>query len=530
MHGVVAAGDLRTAQAGATMFGQGGNAVDAAVAAAFASFVVECCVVTIGGGGFAMVAEPPNRGKTPYNSFVAYDFFTNMPSTPLLNPLGFHAIHINFGIETQEFFIGRGSSAVPGVVSGLCQMLLEKGQLSLKTVLEPAIHLARNGFAVNEMMAFIFSLLEPIYSDTPEINAVYQPGYYSKHIGHTLKLPQLARTLEELAIHGPQLFYNGILAQKIAADHASHGGLISLRDLNNYRTHTIAPIIVTYRDYEVLLTPPSSLGGVLIGFALKLLDTIPLHQIHYHSVEHIKILAYIMMLTNNARRAWHLAEGNNKEKIEYFLGEPHITSYREKLEHLLKNGGALDEPYPKSGLGHTSHISVIDDEGRAVSLTTSAGEGAGYLIEDTGINLNNMLGEHDLHPHGFHKDPPGQRLHSMMSPVIILKNHRPVLALGSAGSNRLRSAILQTISNAIDFKLHVKDSVNLPRIHFESNVLQIEGGFSPDVIAELKNLGFKVNSWDGLSLFFGGAQATSFWNSRLEGGADPRRCGDIARK
>jgi gamma-glutamyltranspeptidase/glutathione hydrolase len=177
---------------------------------------------------------------------------------------------------------------------------------------------------------------------------------------------------------------------------------------------------------------------------------------------------------------------------------------------------------------------VADAAGRIVSITTSAGESAGFVVADTGVMLNNMLGETDLHPHGFHRLPPGRRLITMMSPVLALRQGQPLLAVGSGGSNRIRSAILQVLSNLFDFKLDLAEAVAAPRLHFENDVLQLEGGVSPGVAAGLEAAGYKVNRWPELNMFFGGVHAvarpgqTSVKNSAWLAVGDPRRGGSMA--
>jgi gamma-glutamyltranspeptidase/glutathione hydrolase len=163
-----------------------------------------------------------------------------------------------------------------------------------------------------------------------------------------------------------------------------------------------------------------------------------------------------------------------------------------------------------------------------VSVTTSTGENAGYVVGDTGVCLNNMLGEIDLHPQGFHRLPPGARLTTMMSPVVVLREGDPVLAVGSGGSNRLRSAIVQVISNVIDFGMPLGDAIDAPRVHFEAGTLQVEGGISDSVVRELQGAGYQVNHWPGRNMFFGGAHAVANQDGQLVAAGDKRRGGSVA--
>jgi gamma-glutamyltranspeptidase/glutathione hydrolase len=177
------------------------------------------------------------------------------------------------------------------------------------------------------------------------------------------------------------------------------------------------------------------------------------------------------------------------------------------------------------GPADTTHISIIDKEGNVVGITTSAGEGAGFMIADTGVAMNNILGEVDLHPNGFHKSPPKTRLQTMMSPTIVLKDDKPVLVLGSGGSTRLRSAIVQVLSNVLDLGLPLAEAVNLPRIHFEEDVLQLEGGLPTDIPVKLAKLGYQVNVWPGKNMYFGGVHTVGILSGEWTAVGDPRRGG-----
>lgn len=187
-------------------------------------------------------------------------------------------------------------------------------------------------------------------------------------------------------------------------------------------------------------------------------------------------------------------------------------------------------PDPAHPNGHrdTTHISVVDDDGLIAAVTTSAGENAGFVVGETGVCLNNMLGEIDLHPAGFHRLAPGTRLTTMMSPAIVLRDGAPILAVGSGGSSRIRSAILQVISNVLDFNLPLADAVTAPRIHFEHNILQIEGGILQSTVDEMRATGYNVVHWPDRNMYFGGTHAVALDGGTLIAAGDPRRGGAVA--
>jgi gamma-glutamyltranspeptidase/glutathione hydrolase len=528
MPGVIAAGHPETAAAGAEILRQGGNAVDAAVAAAFTSFVAESALVNIGGGGIAQVYDPAG-GRA-----VVYDFFSAMPGLAAkadspARDIDFRQVWVDFGSARQPFFIGRGSVAVPGVVAGLGAMVEELGTLPLPAILAPAVRLAREGVTLSDIHGYITGLLTPILTDTPGVAALYAPEGQMARTGQTLRFTALADTLEQLGQQGPALFYTGEVARKIAADQQAHGGLLTEADLAAYRVLRAEPIRLDYRGYTILLPPPSSLGGPLVGFALKLLASQPLPAMRRRSAGHLRTLAEVMRLTNLARAELDRAE-NQAGAVESLLGAGAIGRYRAQLEASLTGSTSEPDARQVKGPASTSHLSVADSRGMIASITTSAGESAGFVVAGTGVMLNNMLGEIDLHPNGFHQLPPGRRLATMMTPVLVLRQGTPLLALGSGGSNRIRSAILQVISNIIDFELSLGEAVDAPRLHVEDNLLQLEAGYDPAAAAELEALGYAVNRWPERNMFFGGVHAVA----RLDNGGwsaagDARRGGSTAR-
>ncbi len=516
MGGVIAAGAPQSAYAGAQMFKLGGNAVDAAVAAAFASFVAEMMVVNLGGGGYAMVYD--QSGAT------AFDFFTGVPERGNPETYDFHRIDVDYGPTTQPFWIGRAAAGVPGVMAGLSTLAAERGTLSLETLMAPAIELAHEGFHVSDQFALVISMLHRIFSHTPDLQSMFSPHGHFVRPGEFIRFQRLARTLETLAKAGPDYFYKGPLAELIAADQHTNGGRITARDLAEYEVHETIPLRIRYRNHEVFVPPPSSMGGMLIGFALKLLESVPLRQVAHNSTRHIAILAHVMRQANRAREAWdHVPISLDRGNV--FLSDHFMAPYQQHLHELLAGAFPGDEPQAPLGGGNTSHISAIDNSGLAVGITTTAGENGGFTIAETGLCLNNILGELDLNPKGFHVQRPGDRMMSMMAPVIVCRDGHPVLSLGSAGSNRIRSATLQTISNVIDFDMTPDQAIQMPRVHHESGFLQLEGGIDPSVVEPLIALGFKANLWDDRSLYFGGVQAVAARHAHLAGAGDPRRGG-----
>lgn len=527
MQGMISAGGPETAAAGAAVLKKGGNAVDAAVAAAFVSFIAEIGVVHLGGSGIAQIYNPAN-GRS-----LVYDFFSDMPGKNGRPPaqMNFEKVTIDFGATTQSFYLGRASVAVPGNITGLCQLAAEHGRLPLPELLQPAITLAEKGLAIHPFQANTCQLLEPIYTHTPDMRAIFQKNGRMIAPGEHLYIPHLADTLKALAQEGESFARNGRLAQAILADQQANGGLLTAQDLAEYQVYKMPAIHLPYRQFDLLLPPPSSTGGILTAFALKLLSHFPVGTLAHGSASHMQLLYEVMAAANRARPQWdHDSEHLPIETaVTRFLDDGLIAQYAAEVqEHLTAKRPSFAPPEPPAP-NNTSHLSVIDGDGLAVSLTTTAGESAGYIVPGTGYIPNNICGEADLHPEGFHTRPSGRRIPTMMTPTIVLLNGRIRLVVGSGGSIRIRSAILQVLSNLLDFGMKLNDAVNTARVHLEDGVLQCEAGYNETAVTELESWGYSVNRWPTRSIYFGGAHSVSRTpDGRLVGAGDTRRGGSTA--
>jgi gamma-glutamyltranspeptidase/glutathione hydrolase len=441
------------------MLRQGGNAFDAAIAAAFTACVTESVLTSLAGGGFllAHTADGENR---------LFDFFCQTPQVKTVNgALDFYPIEANFGDAVQEFHIGLAAMATPGVLKGLLEVHQRLGRLPLATVLAPARHWALQGTTVDPFRAYCFQLLAPILLATPESRAIYAPGGDLLTQGDCFYLMDFAGVLDDLVEVGADLLYEGRLAEQLIADSAQRGGYLRWADLKAYQVIERCPLAVPYHDVTLLTNPPPSSGGALIGFALKLLADARLNNVPHGSPGHVGILREVMKLTNLARQDGYDSHLYRADIAATFLGDDHSIPYQQQLHTVLNKWGS------------TTHISALDGEGNAVSMTTSNGEGSAYVIPGSGIMINNMLGEEDLNPHGFHQWQPNQRISSMMAPTIVLQDGHPRLVLGSGGSNRIRTAILQVMSNVVDFGMDITTAVQAPRLHWERHHFHLEPGY-----------------------------------------------------
>jgi len=530
MHGIIAAGHPETAEAGAEMLRLGGNAVDATVAAVCAASVAEPLLTSPGGGGFMLVYSAKRREAE------LYDFFVDMPGKGRKKwpKLDFFSIGVDFTEKTTQLFhIGRGSIAVPGMIKGLLAIHKKYGTLPLKVIFEPAIHLAQKGIRVNSLEAYIFKILVPIIGSTPGIKSIFYPEGKLLQEGDLLKIPELASLFEFLIKEGSRGFYQGEVGKKIIKEAGQRGGLLTQKDLEEYRVHQRKPLSIPYRGDTILTNPPPSTGGCLIAFALKLLESIPLKKFIPSSVSSLQALMETMRLTNEARDLIDTEMVAPSKMVKSFLSDKQIRFFQKKLhENLSENGERIPEEWRYSSLfGSTTHVSVVDQKGNATSVTTSTGEGAGIVVPGTGIMLNNMLGEADLNHQGFHQHPVGHRLPSMMAPTIVLRSGKPYLILGSGGANRLRTAILQTILNILDFEMPVQKGVQHPRIHFENDLLNAEPGIRRRTLDTLEKRGYRTVRWSDKNFFFGGVHTVMRdpKTGKLSGKGDPRRGGSVIR-
>ena len=521
-QGAIAAGHPKTAEAGLEMFRLGGNVFDAVVAAVMASFVVEPTLTSPGGGGFLLAH--PQTGRD-----ILFDFFTQTPRHKRsIQEIDFYPVDVNFGAVSQEFHIGLGSMAVPGAIAGLFQAHQQLGKLPIAVVAEPAIHYARNGVKMTAFQAYCFQILEPILLANAAVRQIYTRDGKLLQAGMQLVMPELAETLSYLVAEGSQGFYQGEIAQRLVKDCQEQGGHLTIADLEQYQVIKRSPLITQYRGKTVLTNPPPSAGGTLISFALGLLAKIDLTALSFGSIEHLRLMAKVMQLTNLARKDGYDSSLYEANVAEQFLASDRLIEYSNELPSIVRS----KPPRRLNKWGSTTQVSAIDRDGNAASVTTTNGEGSSYVIPGTGIMMNNMLGEADLHPSGFHEWQPDVRISSMMSPTMVLDDHHPALVLGSGGSNRIRTAILQVLCNWADFDMSIEAAVNAPRIHWEAGVLNVEPGFGTLVI---DRTAFPFNGqlelWGRQNFFFGGVHAVTrdagLSGAGLAGAGDQRREGVV---
>jgi gamma-glutamyltranspeptidase / glutathione hydrolase len=496
---VVAAGHELTVRAAAEILEDGGNAFDAALAGVFMTFVAEAVFSSPGGGGFLM-ARRANR-----DAVSLFDFFCETPRKRRpASEVEIFPIYADFGPAKQEFHIGLGSSATPGAVPGLFVLHEALCKLPMKRLVEPAVRAARAGFRLNEFQAYLFTVIAPILTASAGVAKIFAPGGKLMTAGATFRNEALAETLEWLAEDGARLFLDGDVGKAIVAQSLALGGHLTYDDLKQYRVELREPLYWRHAGATVALNPPPAASGPLIAFGLAYVEALQEGGGRLDALA----LKHAMEATNEAR-AIH-GEG----LASRLAGGVLAKELREAQRH------------PQAYRG-TTHVSVIDEDGNAASVSLSNGEGNGTIVGNFGFMLNNMLGEEDLSAGGLHAWHEATRLSSMMAPTIILESDGTVTALGTGGSNRIRTAILQVAVNLLDYRMSLEDAVEAPRLHVERDgKTSFEPGFPEAVQADLLALGDKAHAWPERNLFFGGVHAARRHpKGEVEGAGDPRRQG-----
>jgi gamma-glutamyltranspeptidase / glutathione hydrolase len=513
----VAAGHTLTAKAGAEVLREGGNAVDACIAAAFMSWVTEHSLTGPGGGGFLLV-------RTAAGKVRLHDFFVAIPGQGLDRPRGeMEAVDVEFDRgATQIFRIGAASCGVPGAIAGLEAAHSAYATLPWRRLLEPAIVAAREGHVLSRPQAYLHAILDVILRRTDTGREIFGPEGVRLVAGDRLVMPELAATLEQLAEGGAAAFYRGELGRRVCEHVLAEGGSLTEEDLAAYRVISRRPIRSSFAAHEFVSNPPPSSGGILIGYGLLLLSRLGTGG-RPGSAGAIARLAEVMREQTRARGG-----GFARDLYRGGLASRLFDAADGAAERIqASEAAARGEPTTESvGAPGTTHISVVDAAGNAASLTASNGSGSGVIVPATGFHLNNMLGEYDLNPVGRRGGAVGRRLTSMMAPSLVLDDGRPRLVVGSAGSVRLRGAIMQLVVNVTLHGMDLPRAIDYPRVHLEDPHVHCEGGFDSAELDRLERWGYELVRWRRRNLYFGGASAVELReDGSLDAAGDPRRGG-----
>ena len=488
----ISAGHEETLNAAKEILLAGGNAVDAAIAAYWMSFLSEPCMASAGAGGFAMVSVPDE-------GISMVDFFCQTPNNKRKESLlDFYPVTIDFGPTTEDFYVGLGAMATPGAISGMYAMHKKWGSIPMKTLTEQAISKAKNGIALNTFQAMDLDLLKDIFGINKRGKEIFFNEQTPKEEGEKIQMPFFADFLECLTKEGSDLFYRGEIAQQIVADCNDQGGALSMVDMENYQTIFRKPLTFEWNDLQVDTTGYPSSGGAILAAILKSFESQIPNDIRLNSQEHFNVLLEV-------NQRLHVLKDNDQALGEYL---------KEHFEIILENRNT------NTNTTGTSHFNIVDKNGMAVALTTSIGEGCGYFIEGTDMQMNNMLGEAALLPNGFHSWEENTRLRSMMTPTIISQKDQVSFVTGTGGAGRIPFMLAQTIINALFFDLPLEKAIDAPKLYFDGQELNAEIGFDHRF-----NDSLEFKEWEDKSLYFGGTHSIKVKDSRKEAVGDRRRYG-----
>lgn len=455
----IAAGSVATARAGAEVLAAGGSAVDAVLAATFAAAVSEQAVASLGGGGFLVVRTA--EGRTHVR-----DFFVDTPGRGLpVQELDLHFLPMDvvYPSTVQTFHVGLGSVAVPGLLAGLLAAHDEFARLPLEDIVAPARRYARSGVPIEPAQGILTGLVRELIGLSPESRRLVERDGRWLTTGDLVLNPDYADFLEQVADGSVSSLVSAPFAEPLMAA-MSTGGLVTLADLYEYSVIEREPIRAERSGYTLFTNPPPSFGGSIIADTLALAPRVDLAS----SASWLALLEALVAATAHRR-------------------------------------SGAETPLTTTG---TTHCSAVDAEGMVAAMTISNGVTAGFVIPGTGIQLNNMLGESDLNPDGFHATPPGQRIGSMMSPSVLVGPDGGVVGLGTGGSERIRSSLVEVMVRMIDGGQGLAEAVSAGRLHPDDAGLQVEPHLGAGIVEGLG--GWErgpVNVWPAPNLFFGGVNA-----------------------
>ena len=496
---MVVTSEALATKVGVDILKQGGNAVDAAVAVGFALAVTYPTAGNIGGGGFMVIYFPDGRATT-------IDFRETAPYAASKNMY----LDKDSNIIPGKSTIGYLAAGVPGTVAGLGYALKKYGSFSLKRVLKPAMKLAKNGFPVSYRLHSDFERLRDIFQKFPSSKRVFfKKNGEIYQIGDIFKQPDLYQTLKRISQNGAREFYEGKTAQLIAADMKKNGGLITENDLRHYHAIERKPVVGQFGDYKIIGMGLPSSGGICLIQALNILENFDLRSLGWNSSSYIHIIAETLKQIY-AVRAKYLGDADFvKVPVQTLISKEFCNKIAQKIRPnsaIPSDSIVIANPFEFEG-NHTTHFNVVDKNGMAVAVTytINTGYGAKAVVDGAGFLLNNEMDDfaikagkpnsYDLVTLSPNIIEPGKRMLSSMSPTIIAKNGKFIMAVGAMGGPKIITATLQTILNALVFNMSIQEAINAPRFHHQwkpDTIFVEKMFFPPDVIEKLESLGHHV--------------------------------------
>ena len=532
VRAAVAAAQPEAADAGATMLRRGGNAIDAAIAAALMQGVVDPLMSGLGGFGVLHAHDPAA------NATLLLD---GQGGCPLACTEGMWADRLRgettdgFGFILEGFVneLGHTAVTVPGILAVLGQAHARMGRLPWADLFEPAIAIACEGWPVRPHSYTVFTQNERQYGRmnygeklgvTEDGRRIYlqADGSY-KRIGSIIRNPDLAATLHLVALEGADVLYHGALAGKVAADMAAHGGLLTEADLAAYVPERQDPLQLAYRGWTVSTNPPPG-GGTMVAEMLNILQRFDLTAMGHNSPEYIRVVAEAMKVATRDKDAFLSDPRFNPPPLDRLLS----AAYADERAAAIRRGEKTSVPRiePDGDAKETTHVSCVDAEGLVVSLTHSLGIPSGVIVPGTGFMLNGCMSVFDPRPGRAGSIAPGKRRFASMCPTIVYRDGQPVLTLGAPGGTWITLGVLQVLLNVLDWGMGMQEAISAPRIAATSDAIDISNRIPRAVQRDVEAMGYTVRR-SALSYAFAGVHGISLFDGVIEGGADPQRDGMV---
>jgi gamma-glutamyltranspeptidase/glutathione hydrolase len=515
-RGMVVTNHPLASAAGAEMIAAGGNAIDAAIAAFFTLSVVEPMMTGVLGGGMAHIRLADGRHIVIDNQSMAP--LATGPATYAPDP---RAAPGNMDTIGRKNAIGPTAVATPGNLMGWCEALERFGTFSRADVMEPAIRHASRGFRVTPYLCECVSDCAADLVHDPEISRLYLPGGSPVAAGGRLTTGDYAETLRSIAREGPSILYTGALGRHYADHMAKSGGYVSHEDLTGYRTITREALRGTYRGFEITGPPPPSSGPLHIVQMLNILEGYDIGALGFGTPDTLHLLAEALKIAFADRAAATADPAFVKVPVEKLLDKAYAADRRGRID--MKRAQSWSAEVSPGELGsdggsHTTHLTAADGMGNVVASTQTINSlfGARYIVPGTGMIPNNNMFVFDPRPGLANSIAPGKRITSSMSPVIVLRDGKPVHALGLPGGLRIFPSVMQALSNLIDYGMTVREAVEAPRIWTQGHALEIEAGFPSGVFKALADRGHAVASVGNVA---GGMSAIRFGDDGMMEGA-----------
>jgi gamma-glutamyltranspeptidase/glutathione hydrolase len=511
---IVAAHPL-AAKAGVDVYNKGGNVVDAAVATAYALGVVEPYGSGIGGEGMMLIYLAKEHKA------VIVDFKAISPKNATYQNLDFNKV--------SEWNKSVKGASIPGVVAGLELARERFGKLDRKTVIQPAIDYALNGFEVDSSFASNLSYSRKSLEKDPYSAKVFFPKAELPTYGTILKNPDYGKTLKLIQEKGASAFYEGEIAKLIVNDATIHDGFITLDDLKAYKPIVREPLMGEYRGYQIITTPPPC-GGMLLLETFNILKYFNLPMLKERQAYALHLMAETFKLMYKDEAAFNGDPEFNRIAVQH-VSSPEFALQRLSQINLLAPQKAADVKSGGNLQKNTTHLSVMDAEGNVVALTITLSSlfGTTHTVEGAGFLLNNEMQNFNIDSTHLNNLQPHKRVVTSLVPTILMKDGKPFLVTGTPGGDLIISSVAQIIINVVDFGMSLPEAMYAPRIFstFYQDELEMENRFPQSTVDELTTMGYKVNLHGAFRAYFGAAQSIMYDAGKKEliGVSDPRRSG-----